>query len=470
MRPRAITYGLAAVMAIAGCGGDASPATRPLRSDGTHLRDAEGRVAVLRGVNARVAGVFDVTFSDGRTPLEPIPELTAGDCTRMRALGLDLLRLPINWSGIEPVQGSYDDAYLARVDAAIACAASAGMFVVVDLHQDAYSKEIGEDGAPLWAIQPPPTMLLEGPLTDLDDRRLSTQVQDAFRTFFARDDAAGLQAAYADMLAHVAARWADEPAVIGFELLNEPDTGTAELDAFHARTAAAVRAAAPAKLVLFEPPALRNFTDFIPRPRAPFPVDGAVYAPHVYTYVFYPDQTKFEQATPDDLEPSVRAAREEADALQTPLFIGEFGAAPIDDAQHALWMQTQAQLHDRYGASDAFWVWKEQSQGSWGVFDYDATSGAWTERPHMVAWVSRVHVARIAGTPTSVESTPSGDAVRVEIEPGSATAAPHVVYIPERFAATTRVACDGVMVEVTRDPGTGLVDVPCTGVLEVGPR
>lgn len=85
----------------------------------------------------------------------------------MHELGLDFLRLPINWSAIEPTQSTYDEAYLDRVDAAVQCAARANVYVMIDLHEDAYSKEIGEDGAPLWAIQPPPAMLLQGPLTDL---------------------------------------------------------------------------------------------------------------------------------------------------------------------------------------------------------------------------------------------------------------------------------------------------------------
>ena len=462
------------VVALAGLGcGDqaATPLqTRPLWSDGAHLRDAEGRVALLRGINARVEGVFDVTFDDGRTALEPIPALTSADCARMRELGLDLLRLPINWSGVEPTRGSYDEAYLQRVDAAIECAGAAGILVLVDMHQDAYSKEIGEDGAPLWAIQPPPTELLQGPLTDLGERRVSPQVQAAFKTFFAPDDASGLQAAFAAMFAHVAARYADHPAVLGFELYNEPDTGTIELDAFHLRVGEAVRAAAPHKLVLFEPPALRNFTDFIPKPAERFPIEGAVYAPHIYTFVFNLDPTRFQQATADEYEPSVRAAREEATAWGTPLLIGEFGVGPDNAAPNALWAQTQAQLHDRYFASNAFWVWKEQSQASWGLFDYDAATGAWTERPHVIAWVSRIHAARIAGTPRAVESSPAGDALRVEIEPGTGTAAPHLVYVPERFAATTRVTCDGAEVAGPREPATGLVEAACAGVLEVSLR
>ena len=335
------------------------------------------------------------------------------------------------------------------------------------LHQDAYSKEIGEDGAPLWAIQPPPTMLLGGPLTDLGDRRLSEQTRMAFKTFFAPGDPAGLQDSFAAMLDVVARRWAEHPAVIGFELYNEPDTGTAELDPFNARMAQVVRDAAPAKLVMFEPSAVRNFADFIPLPKAPFPVSGAVYAPHVYTYVFYADQGPFERATLDALEPSVRAAREEADAWHTPLWIGEFGAAPTDDAAHAKWIQAEELLHDRYLASNAFWVWKEDSQGSWGLFSRDTIANTWVERPNIIGWVSRVRVARYASAPRVVEPSMAGDAVRVELAGGTA---PNLVYVPERFATTTVITCDGRTRDVVRDPATGLVEVPCGGVLDITQR
>jgi len=451
---------------LVACGNEADPVRQsPLWSDGDHLRDADGRVALLRGVNARVDGVFDVTFSDGRAPLEEIPPLTPDDCRRMRELGFDLLRLPINWSGVEPVKGAYGAAYLDRVDASVACAADAGLFVVIDIHQDAYSKEIGEDGAPLWAIQPPPTQLLGGPLNDLGDRRASAQVMDAFRTFFDVNDASGLQAAFATMIGHVAARWATHPAVIGFELFNEPITGTLELDAFHKWAAEAVRAAAPQKLVFFEPIAVRNLTDFIPLPSAPFPVDGGVYAPHIYTYVFQSDQTAFENATADQLEASVAAARAEATAFDTPLWIGEFGAGPTNDASHARWTQTQMQLHDRYFASNAYWVWKESSQASWGLYDHDASTGAWTERPHVALWLSRIHVARIAGTPKSLESSVAGD--HVELSLSSASDAPHSIYIPERFAATAVATCDGQVITAPRDAATGLVELACTGTLVV---
>lgn len=446
------------------CGGDPEPPrTTPLWSDGAHLRDADGRIALLRGINARVEGVFDVTFDDGRTPLEPIPALEAADCRRMRELGLDLLRLPINWSGIEPDEDVIDEAYLARVDAAIDCAADAGLFVIVDLHQDAYSKEIGEDGAPLWAIQPPPDMLLEGPLEDLEARRTSVQVMRAFDTFFDPADPAGLQAEFLEMLDLVGARWAEHPMVIGFEIFNEPVPGQDLVDAFNIAAAERLRAAAPGKLVFFEPTAIRNLFDFVPLALDPFPVTGAVYAPHVYTFVFQGNPEPFETLAPEDLEPSVRGAREEADAWGTPLFIGEYGIGP-DYLNADLWIGLENELHDRYLASNAFWVWKEQSQGSWGVFDFDETTGAWTERDQVVRWISRVHAARIAGEVVACEFDHESGALHLETR---GARAPHEVYVPERASATFEVRCNGDVIAAVRDAATGLVSVTCDGALDV---
>lgn len=460
---RFLIVSILAALACDGGGGDDAPAFAPLHTDGAHLRDADGRVALLRGVNARVDGVFDVSFDDGRVALESVPPLLAEDCARMRELGFNLLRLPVNWSGIEPEQGSIDTDYLARVDAAVDCAGDAGLLVLIDLHQDAYSKEIGEDGAPLWAIVPPPDMLLEGPLEDLDARRTSEQVMRAFETFFDPTDPAELQVAFIDMLRVVGARWADHPAVVGFELYNEPVTGAAELDAFQFAAAAALREVAPRKLVFFEPPAIRNFLDFQPLASEPFPVAGAVYSPHIYTFVFGDAEAQLAALTKDALRPSVDNARAEADAWGTPLFIGEWGiGTTTTNADN--WIAWESELHDEMFASSAFWLWKEESQGRWGVHDYDDATGAWTERPQVVAWVSRFYPQRIDGDPTRLGYDAATETMELE-----ATGAAHVIYVPERHAGRFALACDGSPVEAARDAATGTVEVTCAGTLTARP-
>ncbi|MBI4508689.1 MAG: cellulase family glycosylhydrolase [Deltaproteobacteria bacterium] len=429
----------------------------PLDSDGTHFRDLEGRVVLFRGINARVAGVFDVTFADGRKALEPIPELQNWDFERMRQLGFNLLRLPIQWSGVEPRKDEFDEAYLLQVDRVINDAASAGLFVLVDLHQDAYSKEIGEDGAPLWAIHPPPTTLLEGPLTDLGERRLSAEVLAAFESFFDPDDPHGLQEQYFEMLEHVGRRYADHPAVVGIEIFNEPQTSESKLFRFHARAAARLREAAPSKLIFFEPTAVRNITDSVTPSEEPFPITGAVYSPHVYTLVLQGGDLK--SFTIEDLRPSVESARLEAASWKTPLFIGEFGAGPATPSV-AKYLGIEQDLQDEFLASSAFWLWKEESQGSWGLFDRVGTG--WAERQEMVEILSRPRAERIAGTPESVRLSSGQLAVRYR----QAIHSPNVLYVPPRMT-TKKVTCDGKTVTPAMQDGRLLVTCAGNGVHEV---
>jgi len=191
----AIVAAMICVAALAaGCGDDdaaAPPSVTPadtlarIHVDGTVFRDALGRQVVLRGYNARVDGIFDDTFDDGRIALDTIPPFDEDAGRRFEELGLNVLRLPVNWSGLEPQPQQYSEAYMQRVDAVVELGRRHHFYVLIDMHQDAYSKEIGQDGAPLWAIVPPPQMLLQGPLTDLDARTASPQVLAATASFIA---------------------------------------------------------------------------------------------------------------------------------------------------------------------------------------------------------------------------------------------------------------------------------------------
>ena len=255
------------------------------------------------------------------------------------------------------------------------------------------------------------------------------------------------------MLEHVAARWANAPAVIGFELFNEPVGEEAAIDAFSAAAAARVRAVAPDKLVMFEPSATRNLLDAAPKPTRPFPVASAVYAPtstRSCSTVTRPGS----RTHTADLEPSVAAARDEATAWHTPLLIGEFGIGPTS-ADADLWMGAEAQLHDRYLASDAFWVWKEESQASWGVYDHDRRR-RWTERPQVVAG-SPVHAARIAGSGVTNEYDGVARSLHIETHGGGT----HSVFVPDGYTVT----CNGEPMSA----GSGFVDIVCDGSLDVAP-
>jgi endoglycosylceramidase len=427
------------------------------------LVDAESHVVFLHGVNARVAGVFDVTFADGRLPLETIPAFTAADAARMRAMGFNALRLPMQWSALEPTDGGgFDEAYLDAVAAAVTLADQAGIRVLIDLHQDAYSKEIGEDGAPLWAIRPPPTQLLGGPLTDLAARRTSPQVLQAFSTFF--DTAADLRTRFAAAAAHVAKRFEGTAAVVGVEIYNEPlPDEQAQLDALHDEVITALHQADPGVVAFFEPSALRNLYDRANiAERAPWP--GTVYAPHVYTLAFSGTAADQMAMTKDTLAPSNQSAQREAASWDAPLGITEFGYGPAG-IQADSYLEWQTELQDSVQASAFFWLWKEESQGSWGLFDHDATTDTWTERDHVRKALARVAVEAVAGWPKSFGYDRTAQTFNLTFTGDPAITAPCLIYVPAAtdFAPSFTVTCDGAAVPALRDPATGLVPVACGG-------
>jgi hypothetical protein len=236
------------------------------------------------------------------------------------------------------------------------------------------------------------------------------------------------------------------------EIYNEPFADPVWLRPFYETAARRMRDRAPRKLVLFEPSVVRNAEDVESPVDPPFPVAGAVYAPHIYTFAIA-DQDRLPTLSIDDVRPSHTAARAEAELWQTPLFITEFGIGP-ELANYSEWIRLQLDAQDENLASSTFWLWKELGQGLWGMHELDEL-GAWTERPAMVAAVSRPFAHRIAGTPASMR----WDGAALTLAYADAVAAPNVVFVPERFDVAS-VTCDGAALAVGEPP---LLEVTCSG-------
>lgn len=428
----------------------------PLQSADGVLRDVDGRQVLLRGVNARVQGLFDVTFDDGRVALEPIPPFGDEDCRLLAEdLGLNHLRLPVNWSAIEPTRGTYDQAYLGRIGELVDACAAHGIATVVDLHQDAYSKHIGEDGAPLWAIVPPPTELLEGPLHDLSARRTSGQVLAAFRSFYRNEE--GLRDAYADMAAALADALVDHPGAVALEVQNEPLPFGAQdlLDALHQEVAAAVRQVAPDLPVVFEPDSFRNLTDRATVP-TPVGIDNAIYGPHIYTEVFTTGWASEDQGL---VRASVAAALEEAQFHGAALYVGEFGHDPRHERGRT-YIRTALDAFDDTHASWALWLYEEWSQDSWGLFDASEEGPARQLRPEGADLVARPFPIAVDGTVSRIHW--SADEATLTVQLDDAGALGHVIAASPRWWPDGVVAtCDGEPVVTTRDRAR--LQVPCGG-------
>jgi endoglycosylceramidase len=434
---------LVSLLVVGACGDDRLPhRTDPdaIVVDGRAFRDTLGRQRLWRGYNAKVQGLFDVSFSDGRAPNYTYPPFTDEVAAQFERMGLDVIRLPVNWSALEPAPRAYADAFFASLDDAIALARAHGLHVFVDMHQDAYSKEIGEDGAPLWAIVPPPTMLLGGPSDD--SRRLSAQVIAAGLSFWKdapATDGRPLQEAFIDAAAEIVKRHVGDPTVIGYEAFNEPVVfDTTELDAFHARFADRVHAIDPDAAVFFEPWGLRNQSDMAPLAAAPWSHGPGVYAPHIYTGWFtMPSQNGWESEDPAKLAPSMQSADAEAASWATPLFVTEFGCDQTL-ARGPEWLDRELDLQDQYLASSTAWA---REWGPWGLYSSDGV--LWKETARVM---SRSYPRAVAGDLIAIERPEAGHLV-VRYRPTARTAGlPHEVSASAYWISGVRVLCDGAPV------------------------
>lgn len=191
------------------------PDNEYVRTDGKWLVDGSGRVFLFHGVN----------LGNKQPPF--LPWASRQDVMALREWGFNSVRLFITWEAVEPAPGKHDDAFLDKVAERLAWCREAGVKVVIDMHQDLYSRRYGGDGAPDWAC------LDEGmPNTVPGDSwflgYLSPAVQRAFDNLWANKagpDGIGIQDRFVAMWQYVARRFRDDTNVLGYDILNEPAYG-----------------------------------------------------------------------------------------------------------------------------------------------------------------------------------------------------------------------------------------------------
>jgi endoglycosylceramidase len=422
-----------------------------------YLADAAGREVLLHG--AAAVGLQDVAYPnanggpalfpvnpsayDGRcpkaSPLIPQPPLCevqasspsfqqstapagGNDFAQMRELGFDVVRLVLNWSQLEPTAGTYASKYLRRVAQVVGWARQQGIYVILDMHQDQYSRYIvpaakaaspsgcspsgGGDGAPAWAVladgKPGCALFGINELNPAESAAFANFWQNA-RVMATQGKAPGmgLEDHYIGALAALAHRFENDPGVLGYELMNEPQPGSTgstpagngytassrDLYPFYKRAVEAMTgvrdglpscpASTPTSLtgacaypklakvsrqqIFFEPLAYRNLVDYSLQVSAPFSsYPNLVFAPHVYTYAFTIEQELLGlPAQPGGFPPNFtfgyQTAEAEAQAMHSAVLVTEFGDAASTDSS-ILANELAAQESTQTGGT--LWAWK----------------------------------------------------------------------------------------------------------------
>ncbi|MEU5864269.1 cellulase family glycosylhydrolase [Nonomuraea sp. NPDC047529] len=331
--------------------------------------DADGNEVLLRGVNVnQLEDYFQ------RRPDKAVTRpLTEADFAGMERMGFNVIRLALSWSALEPRPGHYDPAYLARISWAVETAARHGMRTVIDMHQDAWGKGVdaapgttcrngspmhGWDGAPTWADR------FDGaPRCEFTGRDISPAVARAFTNFY--QDRDGIQTRLVAAWGMLAERFANEPMVAGYDLLNEPGFGEAPpitsgvlLGRYYDRAIKAIRAGERRgfpHLIFFEPSVLWSGLGFEVSVPKDFTDDRLlVFAPHLYNESITIDQGT--GVTVTSIERGFELASRAARYYGAGLWSGEWGWFG-DPASAPIARYTDQE--DRHRIGGAFWVWKQ---------------------------------------------------------------------------------------------------------------
>jgi len=340
------------------------PGLTAIRGPDARVVDDKGRQVLLRGVNLNVLG--DYFQANAKYPT--VIPATDADWAEMAADGFNVVRLLVSWSALEPTKGAFDAAYVARIHEAVDAAKAHGLYVVLDMHQDAYGKfvasppgttcpaqakpGIGWDGAPEWAT------ITGGADTcaAAGIRELAPAVMKAFENFYADTD--GIQTELTKTWASLAGAFATDPVIAGYDLFNEPNWGSdpdssgARLGAFTQKTIAAIRSAEQAAggtshIAFFEPVVIWPKKGTSP-PASTITDQNVVFAPHNYN----------DSIQGGTIAEGFAAAASSAAGYGTTFWIGEYGwfGNPAEDA---LKVAEYASQEDRYKVGGTWWQWKQ---------------------------------------------------------------------------------------------------------------
>jgi len=332
-----------------------------LRVDGPRLVDATtGEPVVLRGYNAggwlnmeNFLTGYPGTESQHRKALRRAlgPELydvffheflsvffADADVAYLASLGLNSVRIPFNYRHFESDDAPFElkESGFAWLEGAVQSCQRHGLYAILDFHalpgaqNQHWHSDNGTNHAAFWE----------------------------YRHF--QDRAVHLWEALAD-------RFRENPAVAGYNVMNEPgDADGDKLKPFYDRAVAAIRAVDPDHVIFLD--GNRYSTDFsVFDPAELYP--NTVYAAHDYALPGfidggpYPGVSRGVYVDRAEVEKTFLNRTEFMRNTGTPIWIGEFGPLytgdPGQDQQRYQLLADQLEIYQQYGASWSVWAYKD---------------------------------------------------------------------------------------------------------------
>lgn len=397
-----------------------------------YITDEQGRALFLHGFN---------TSGSAKDDPDRLPWITEEDVrAEYDLMGTNFVRLLVQWQALEPEPGIYDEDYLDAVAERVDWYADLGYHVLIDMHQDLYGRytspaEHSGNGAPDWATHN------DGlPVESQEQWELVYLEPGVMRSFDHFWNTTGehpdLMDHYAETWHHVAERFADEPAVLGYDLMNEPFGGSLQGPDFEAgplaelyrRCLERIRETDQDTWVFVEGQAIGvNWALPSALPHLEDPREGdprIVYAPHAYPLPMdlgasYEGEARSTVDASIDLwSDSVRTT---AERLEAPIVLGEFG---LDMSGSGAEDYVERMLEETEAMSTGRTYWSNDHDG-WGPWaNEDLTPGP------LAGVMSRAYPRAVAGQPQEISYDPDTARLTVRWTEREGVDGPTEVHLP----------------------------------------
>ncbi len=341
--------------------------------DPSIFQDQYGRQLILHGLNT------------GEKNPNLDPWIQESDVDREdKVFGFNFVRYLIIWEGIEPQKDVYDEAYLDRIEQRVNWYTSRGMFVMLDMHQDIYSRVFGGDGAPEWAVHSNGHPInTNNNLGAWFLKNLDPAVVAALANFWNYTTYKELQDHYILMWKKVLERFKNNPYVIGYDIMNEPyggdfvkalgDFEKNTLKKFYDKIIPEMRKVEPNKYLFFEPQSLYvNFgvTSNLPKVKDTRAIPHLGYAPHLYPFFVEAFVGPYDAAAKKNTNDCLNSRKAEMKRHNCPMIIGETGLS-YHTAGFGDYLNDLMNYLDANHAGLAYWF--NSKGGEWSPLNADGS-------------------------------------------------------------------------------------------------
>ncbi|KAG6551438.1 hypothetical protein Mapa_007084 [Marchantia paleacea] len=115
--------------------------------DTGRIQDGRGRERIFHGLNVVMKGP---PWHPQIDSFDPQMSFTDADVALLKEWGMNVVRLGVMWPGLEPKRGVVNSTYLEIMQTIVRKLHSAGIYTVLEFHQDLFAAQFCGEGLPSW--------------------------------------------------------------------------------------------------------------------------------------------------------------------------------------------------------------------------------------------------------------------------------------------------------------------------------